>query len=500
MPCAFPQRKVIYISIINEPRLTLNPKYLTLMVAAALSAASLNANASGYRFGSQSVSGQGTAESNTAEAADASTIFANPAGLTRLEGTQVSGGITAVVPHSTYEDKGSKRFTGTPTGGVANLDDYAPNVVAAPSFYLSKKLNDRWSVGLGTFVPYGTKLSYDYGWSGRYALTNVDLKSVTINPSIAFKLDERHSFGFGLDAEFMKAKLGQGVDVPGSILALSSPTPEAQARRAELLKNIVALGGNPAALGAAKDGHAEMDGKDWGYGFNVGYLFNLTQDTRFGLSYRSSIHHKLRGGAVWDFSGVTTDAVVNKVLQASSRKQNSAALVDIKTPETLSVNMFSQIDDKLALMGDVTWSRHSRMDDLHIVFVGTGEGDEVIRQQWKNSMRASLGMNYKLNGTWLLRAGVAIDETPVENATLRHAALPDADRKQLSFGANWKLSNNSSIDLAYSFLKFDDANTTYKNNCSPLHPAGSCTGNGETTVGTWNTRLHLIGMSYNYKF
>ena len=497
MPLAhYPLRKVKQISITNTPRLTLNPKYLSLLVAAALSAAALNANASGYRFGSQSVAGQGTADANGAEAADASTIFTNPAGLTRLDGTQVSGGITAVVPHSTYADAGSKRFTGTSTGGVTSLDDYAPDVVAAPSLYFSKKLNDRWTVGLGTFVPYGAKLDYDYNWSGRYALTNIDLKTVAINPSVGFKLDERHSFGFGLDAQFMKAKLGQGVDVPGSIQALAA-FPE---RRAALLQQIVALGGNPAALATIKDGHAEMEGKDWGYGFNLGYLFNLTQDTRFGVSYRSSIHHKLRGGAVWDFSTVTSDAVVNKVVQASSRKANSPVLVDVKTPESLSLNMFSQIDDKLALMGDVTWSRHSRMKDLHIEFLGTGEGDEVIRQQWKNTLRASLGMNYKLNGNWLLRAGVAIDETPVDNATLRHPALPDSDRKQLSFGANWKLSNNSSIDLAYSYLKFDDASTTYKNNCSPLHPAGTCTGNGETTVGTWQTHLSLVGVSYNYKF
>ena len=69
----------------------MNPKYLSLMIAAALSAAAMNANASGYRFGSQPVSGQGTADANSAEAADASTIFANPAGLTRLDGILLEG-------------------------------------------------------------------------------------------------------------------------------------------------------------------------------------------------------------------------------------------------------------------------------------------------------------------------------------------------------------------------------------------------------------------------
>ncbi|WP_229632180.1 OmpP1/FadL family transporter [Pseudoduganella violaceinigra] len=462
----------------------------------------MNANASGYRFGSQSVSGQGTAEANTAEAADASTIFANPAGLTRLNGTQITGGITAVVPHSTYQDQGSKRFTGTPAGGTATQDDYAPSAVAAPSLYASHKLNDQWAVGLGVFVPYGAKLDYDNNWSGRYALTSIDLKSVTFNPTVAFKLNEQHSFGFGIDAEYMKAELGQGVDVPGSILALSNPA--LAARRAALLGAMVQAGANPATLAAnlagAKDAHATMTGKDWGVGFNLGYMFNLTQDTRFGISYRSSIHHKLKGDAVWDFSGVTSDAAVNKVLQATSRKTNSPALVELRTPETIGVNMFTQVDDKLALMGDITLSRHSRLENLNIQFVGTGEGDEVIRQHWKNTVRASLGMNYKLSDSFLLRAGVAIDESPVPDASMRHPALPDSDRKQFSLGANWKLSTNSSIDLAYSFLKFDSASTAYKNECTPLNPAGTCTGNGETTIGTYKTRMHLLGAAYNYKF
>jgi len=482
----------------------LNPKYLSLMVAAALSAAAMNANASGYRFGSQSVSGQGTADANTAEAADASTVFANPAGMSRLDGMQITGGITAVIPHSTYTDNGSKHFTGSPTGGVTNTDDYAPNAVAAPNLYGTMKLNDQWAVGLGVFVPYGAKLDYDNNWAGRYALTKIDLKSITINPSVSFKLNEQHSFGFGIDAEYMKAELGQGVDVPGTVQFLSTPAnlanPAIAARRAALLQAIVMAGGNPAALASVKDGHATMDGKDWGVGFNVGYMFNLTKDTRFGISYRSSVHHELKGSAVWDFSTVTADPKVNAVLQASSRKTNSPALVDLRTPETLSISWFTQVDDKLALMADVTGTRHTRMQNLNIQFVGTTEGDEVIRQNWKKTIRASLGMNYKLNDAWKLRAGVALDESPVPDETKRHPALPDSDRMQLSFGANWKLSPNSSIDMAYTFMKFDSANANYTNQCNTLAPAHSCTGNGETTTGTWNTRMQLLGLAYNYKF
>jgi long-chain fatty acid transport protein len=470
-----------------------NQKYLTLMIAAALAGVSATAAASGYRFGSQSVAAQGTADANGAEAADASTIFANPAGLSRLEGREFVGGVTAVVPHSSFQDSGSTRFTRTPTGGPASQDDYVPSVVAGPSLYYSQKIDSRWSAGVGVFVPYGTKLNYDSNWTGRYSLTEIKLEAVNINPSVAFKLNEQHAFGFGVDIEFMKARLGQGVDVPGTIAAA-----QVTGTGAVLARQIAALGGNPALLAAAGDAHAGVEGKDWGYGFNIGYLFSPDQNTRFGIAYRSPIQHELKGGAVWDFSGVTRDPVVNAVLQGAARRANSAAQVDIRTPETLSLNAFRQFNDKWAGMADVTWTRNSRMDNIDIVFVGTAEGDEVIRQQWKNTVRVALGANYKLNENVTLRGGIAHDDAPVRSDALRHAALPDADRLQLSFGANWKLSPASSVDLAYSYLDFKDASGSYTNNCNPT--ATTCTGNGETTRGTWKTRMQLIGLSYNYKY
>ena len=172
--------------------------------------------------------------------------------------------------------------------------------------------------------------------------------------------------------------------------------------------------------------------------------------------------------------------------------------VDVSTPETLSLNAFHQFDAKWAGMADVTWTRNSRMENIDIQFVGTTEGDLVIRQQWKNTVRVALGANYALNDAVTLRGGIAHDDAPVRGDLLRHAALPDADRLQLSFGANWKLTPASSLDLAYSWLHFSDANGNYTNNCNPVMTG--CTGNGESTRGTWKTHMQLIGLAYNYKF
>ncbi|MGK5048758.1 OmpP1/FadL family transporter [Janthinobacterium sp. GB4P2] len=474
-------------------------KYLPLLIAVACAGFASTAQASGYRFGSQSVSAQGTADASGAEAADASTIFYNPAGLSRLEGTQFVGGGTLVVPHSTYQDTGSRTFTNRDPGGTTK--DYAPDAVVAPALYASKKVNEQWTVGMGLFVPYGAKLDYGNDWSGRYAITNIKLEAIALNPSVSFKLDQHHSFGFGVTAEHMKAELGQAVDVPGTVKAMHDKSPAAAIAFVTNIgrtQGAAAAGAAQQALNNTKDGHASMDGDDWGFGFNLGYLYQMNEGTRFGIAYRSSISHKLKGDTIWDFSQVSNNAAVNGFISAASGKVNSEALVELRTPETLSVNAFHQMDDRWALMGDVTWTRTSRLQNLDIQFPPTAEGAERIRQQWKNTYRVSLGANYKYSENLLLRAGIAHDQAPVRSAELRHPALPDSDRMQYSIGANWKLNANSSLDLAYSYIDFKDADVNYTNDCSPVKKG--CTGNGETTKGLFKTRMQLIGLAYNYKF
>ena len=477
-------------------------KYLPLLIAVACAGFASTAQASGYRFGSQSVSAQGTADASGAEAADASTIFYNPAGLSRLEGTQFVGGGTIVVPHSTYQDTGSQQFWQGKRTPFTATKDYAPDAVVAPALYASKKINDQWTVGAGLFVPYGAKLDYGKDWTGRYAITNIKLEAIALNPSVAFKLDQHHSFGFGVTAEYMKAELGQGVDVPGSVAFLGEHAPTASAA---FLGNILKTQGMAAFVsaknalqGQINDGHASMDGHDWGFGFNLGYLYQLNEGTRVGIAYRSSISHKLKGSTIWDFSQVTNNAAVNAFIAKASNKVNSEALVELRTPETLSINAFHQMDDKWALMGDVTWTRTSRLENLDIQFPPTAEGPERIRQNWRDTYRVSLGTNYKYSESLLLRAGIAHDQAPVRSAELRHPALPDSDRMQYSIGANWKLDANSSLDLAYSFIDFKDAAVNYTNLCSPV--TTGCTGNGETTKGLFKTRMQLLGVAYNYKF
>ncbi|MCW1936216.1 outer membrane protein transport protein [Pseudomonas sp. MDMC_285] len=110
--------------------------------------------------------------------------FYNPAGLARLKGTQVTSGLSILLPDGKYEDKGSSDVFGNPVSGDAG--EFLPDA-AAPNFYFSHEINDRVTIGLGIFTPFGAKLDYKEDWAGRYGIQSASLETVTFNPSISYR-------------------------------------------------------------------------------------------------------------------------------------------------------------------------------------------------------------------------------------------------------------------------------------------------------------------------
>lgn len=528
--------------------------------------------ASGYHFGSQSVSAQGTAHANGAEAADPSVIFYNPAGLARLKGTQMTSGMSILIPKGEYEDKGSTDLFGNPTGtGDGDAGSYLPDAAAAPNFYFSKEINDNVTIGMGIFVPYGAKLDYEEDWSGRYGIQSASLETVNFNPSIAYRFNEHHSIGFGVSAQYIKSVQRGAADVKGASRQLAGQFVDANYTQTFLAAALGQLDpqgnlipteisdcspslardafvdcvANNFADNVQGDGYFRAKGDDWGFGWNIGYMWEPTEFTRFGIAYRSHIKHTLEGESKWSFADVQgtvpdpstdlglgnfpggiiavldPDQWINPGDFAASRLHpNSNASTSIDTPESLSINAFHQLNDKVALMADVTWTRHSRLGTIGVgldqvagypYFNGVTEGDLNVKQDWNDTYKISLGMNYQYSDDLLLRTGVAYDKSPVSGSTTRHPGFPDADRYWLSFGANYKLFKDTSVDLAYSFVQFDTGKMDYTDNCSPagwvpgsggpyVDSGVRCTGNGGNYKGEYKTQIHFIGLALNHSF
>ena len=172
-------------------------KLIPVAVTAAVAAFSSGALASGFQLVEQNASGLGNAYSGQAAAAEnASTIFWNPAGMTRLPGRQVALAINAIRPQSEFNDNGLSR---SPTGGALSATNTnggdAGDWAFVPNGYLSWQINPSWWVGIGVTVPFGLKTEYDTTFIGRFQSQRAEVKTIDINPSVAWKLSDAVSLG-----------------------------------------------------------------------------------------------------------------------------------------------------------------------------------------------------------------------------------------------------------------------------------------------------------------
>lgn len=481
-------------------RMLLAPLVLALLYAGA-------AQASGYRFGTQSAAAEGTANANGAEGADASTIYANPAALTRLSGWQFSGVLDHVRPNVRFTDAGSvislpgSGFKPVAISKAGDTSDPAGDAWV-PHLYGAYKASDTLAFGLGIFVPSGAKLDYRPDWGGRYNLNSVELKSLAFNPNVAWKLNDKLSLAAGLSLEYMHGHLQRAVPYgsvyAAGLLAAAHKAAEAGAPglALQLQQQATQVFGN-----AAFDGGIDIKGSDWGLGANLALLWEADEKTRFGIAWRSSVAHKLKGSADWsqpaNLPAEVLAAATGKPYDGHTKldHNDSGASLSVKTPDSLSFQAFHQYNSKFAVMAEATWYRQSLLDTLRIDFDST-TAPSITAEHWKDVWRLSLGGNYRVNDQLMLRAGVSLDRSPVQSA-YRSPALPDSDRSWLAMGANYQLNAATSIDLAFGYIKLKDAPMQATDDAEGATP---CNCAYSTVRGNYKASATTFGVQLNHKF
>jgi len=446
------------------------------LLFAAIAVASSQPMASGFQLIEQSVSAMGTAYAGSASAAnDATTVYFNPAGMSRLKGNQLAVGVHLVSPDGQFNNNGSyvnPALTGNVPvpGSLTGPDDDGGTLGVVPNLYLISEINPDLHLGLGINVPFGLVTDYDNDWVGRYHAIRSEVQTVDFNPSVAVKLNDRVSLGFGVSAQYLKAKLTNAVDYGSACFAsfgagLCAP------------KGVTPL---------AADGKAKVDGDSWAYGFNLGLLYQFSEQTRLGMSYRSKISHDLDGDATF---GVPAgfQALLNGI--GSSRFQNTGASASVDLPETAIISLFHQLNPQWAIMGEAAWTRWSRFEELKIEFDNPSQPDSVQPENWDDSWRVSLGFSYTPNTTWTYRAGVAYDETPIPSAQDRTARIPGNSRTWLALGLGYNLSESVSLDVGYAHLfvqntKIDQVDIS----------------TGHTLTGGYDNDVDILSAQMNWKF
>ena len=432
--------------------------------------------ASSFALIEQSVSGMGTAYAvGSSGIDDASTVYFNPAGMSRLHGSHLSGGLHIVDLNTDFKGSAEYANTGAPPpfgfDGVAidgkkkkNLD----TTEFVPSGYISHQFSDKVWFGLGVNAPFGLKTEYDDKWVGRYNADKSELLTININPSMAFKFNDNVSIGFGISAMYADGELTNVAD--GGLRLASVPPPA-----------------GPLGAPGSDDGKVKLTADDWGYGFNAGLLLAPTQNTRIGLHYRSEIDLKLEGDA--KVSGFS-----NPLLASENGKQD--AKLDITLPDTVSLSGNYSLNSRWAFMADVTWTNWSDIDTLDIKLQDGSRS--VAVWDYDDSWRYSIGAEFKPSRTWTFRTGVALDETPVPNDSLRSPRVPDNDRTWLTLGMTYRHTPNLSFDFGYAHIFVDDPKL--KNVSDNHDPSAGQTTGFHSLSGDYDASVDILSAQVNWKF
>jgi long-chain fatty acid transport protein len=477
----------------------MSPKFrAALSVAVSVSAIGMvsNAQAAGFQLFEQSVSGLGTSFASTAAAEDASTVWWNPAGMSYLSGGNFSLGGHIIKPTAEFENQGSRTLLPLPNGlpmSGGNGGD-AGGIALLPNIYYAHGVTDRLSLGIGVNSPFGLTTEYDDGWVGRYHALKSALTIININPSVAWKINDSFSLGGGLNLQYAKAELTSAIDfstacIAGVQQAVLQQTGGA-ATPAQIQGAIAAQcgpGGFTTPGNAAKDGKATIKGDNWGYGFNLGFMWQIVPSTRLGISYRSSIEQELDGDATYQVPAGLPAAVA-----ASPRFANTGVKAEVDLPESVSLGIHSQIDESWAIMGDLTWTKWSRFEELRVRF-NNNAPDNVTTEKWDDSFRIAIGGSYKPTSNWTIRAGLAYDQSPVPDEH-RTPRIPDNDRTWLSFGANWKITQNASLDFGYAHIFVKSASINQSAAITENNARGTLKGE------YGNPSVDIISIQYNHRF
>lgn len=381
-------------------------KSITLRTALALAvaAASTQALANGVAINEQSASSMGTGfAGRSSSAQDASTVFGNPAGMSKLDRAQVSGGFAAIHAKTDISNASSSA-PGTNDGDMVPF-------AAIPFGYYVRPLNENWHFGLGIYVPFGVISDYESSFQGRYHGLESEVQVVTLQPTLSYKVNDRVSIGFGPTINRIEGTLTSAV-----------------------------------FTGTGSDGNVDIQGDDIGYGFNAGVLVDLSDSVALGVTYHSKVDYTLEGRT----------RVSGFPIPVNGRYD---AELEVSTPESVDVSLTYAHDDFWTFYAGTTWTRWSQFDQLVIENQGFSTVEEELN--WSDTWAFAFGAAYQITPKVVLRTGLAFDRSPTNDAD-RTVRIPVGNRKILSLGAGWDATDDLTLDVAYAYLREDRASVSYE--------------------------------------
>lgn len=390
-----------------------------------------------------------------AEGADASIGWYNPAGLVLLREQEFVLGGVGVLPSiqltgvSTYTTN-NPLLLSNPTYTQSFNGLQGAESAMIPSFHYAKPLGKRAVFGLSFVSPFGLSTQYQNDSPVRYAATLSQLKTATLSPEIGGLLTDHWSFGLGLDLQYASVEFNRMIGSPVYLQFFSMANPGS--------------GVTPFTL----DSESNNAGDSFAVGYHLGTLFMFDDNhTRLGLNYQSGTSHFFRGHS--QLMGRLADPTLNifepdianpKAVYTSNTLYSNG----IELPAIVTLSGYRDLNDQWALLGSVVFTGWSIFQTIQLNQVAAGvpmaDGSGTVvqtavnattREDYKNTWRAALGANCRVNEQWMVRVGGGYDQTPTILMD-RDVRLPDSDRFAVSIGAHYQPRPNIGLDVGYTYL------------------------------------------------
>lgn len=423
------------------------------VAVAGLIAMASSTYAAGFMLTEQSASSLGRAYAGAGvDGSDISGVFYNPATMTLHPGTQIQAGFVAIGLDLDLDYKGND--------GTTENENGRANTQPIPFGYISHQATDNVWVGLAMTVPFGMGTEYDDNWSLARRGISAQVLTFDFNPNVAWKLSEKVSLGAGMSVQYasadlkMRDKVGQQGNMPLTV-----------------------------------DG--EIDADSWAWGFNVGMMWTPVDNLRFGLSYRSKVNHHAKGDFTVNNLRLGNTAIADHTgLGALWGKHDAAA--SLSTPAWLMATAAWDVNDLLSLYATFRWTDWSsfKVLDINYSVVGQGTKTQPVPNFWKDTYLVSLGADMRFYDWWTMRAGIGYETSAVDEARLRTAIIPDADRLWLALGSSFKVAKDFQLDVSAAWLHGIGERDLYADDNGVMKAAGRFD----------TLDAYLLGVQMVYKF
>jgi long-chain fatty acid transport protein len=418
-----------------------------LLAGGTLLAASSAAQASGFQVGLTGAKNVGMGGTGTGLYLDQASQFFNPGAFAFAPtGFQVGGNIA--IPRISFRP-------GDADQGQRNLQN--ANVFPFSGFVGFGPKEGKWRLGLGVYTPFGSELHYQQGWEGRYSLTDINLRSVFGQATVAYAITPQFSIGGGVTT-LLLGDVDLQRDIPVQAQGSTSPA------------------------------HAQLTGKaDHKVGYNLGVMFKPSDKLSVGISYRSAVNAHISEGDV-KLTGVPASAASN----FTATKFEAT----LPLPDVYSFGIGVRPTDKLLLAFDanlVGWSRYQSLDFKYSggVLGGSTATSSSSKRQYQDALAFRVGAQYKVTDNFTVRAGTFYDFSAVRDGFVT-PETPDADRIGATAGLSYEFAQRFGIDASFLFEDFMKRSQTQDDLIS--------NGTTDRVAGTYKTNIFVPGVQLYVKF